>query len=417
MPLHGYPSLDGSECPYPFYDTWREEAPVHALADRPNIYVVARYRDVKYVVSHPELFSSVDSRSGLNPFGNVGEATMAGRVMIESDPPHHKAKRDLAFKPLKPGRLTAHEKPIRGFVNDLIDAFAPRGHADLIADFGDRLPILVISYLLGLPAEDHDWIRAWGRLETSGLTWMPKEWQESQRVNAVRMGEYLGEKLRERAENPGDDMLSEMVKVQIERDGEFDLDDVRTQAGSVMAGGVLTTAHSIGSTMLLLLGHPEELARVKADPARIETVINEAIRAESPVQWVPRVAKEDVEVDGTTIPAGSHVLVMWGSANRDPEFWDEPERFDPDRKRLKNHVAFGYGIHFCLGAPLARLESRLAIEQLLSRLPDIRLADDNDFSHIRSPSFRGLQQLNVEFTPVGTASPAGRRRPRAGRVA
>jgi cytochrome P450 len=328
---------------------------------------------------------------------------MGGRVMIESDPPHHKAKRDLAFQPLKPGRLKAYEPRIRGFADQLIDDFAARGEADLIADFGDKLPILVISDILGLPDSDHAWIRAWGRAETSGLTWMPKDFQERQKVTASKMGDYLTDKLLARVDDPRDDVLSEMVQAQIRRDGEFNLDDVRGQAGAVLAGGVLTTAHSIGSTMLLLLGHPEELARVKAGFGRLETTINEAIRVESPIQWVPRVAAEDHEVGGTLIPKGSYVLIMWASANRDPAFWDEPEKFDPDRPKLKNHVAFGYGIHFCLGAPLARLESRVAIEQMLTRLPDIRLADDNDYRHIGSPSFRGLQRLNVAFTPVAAA--------------
>jgi cytochrome P450 len=404
MPMHGYPGTESAECPYPYYDAWREEAPVHALEDRPNIYVVSRYEDVKYVVSHPELFSSVGSRSGLNGFGNVGEATMGGRVMIETDPPYHKAKRDLAFKPLKPGRLKAYEPKLREFVDRLIDDFAERGEADLIADFGDKLPIHVISHILGLPESDHAWIRAWGRAETSGLTWMPQEFQDKQKVTASKMGDYLTEKLLERAEDPGDDMLSEMIRAQVRRDGELDIDEIRGQAGAVLAGGVLTTAHSIGSTMLLILSHPEELARVKADFDRLETTINEAIRVESPIQWVPRVAAEDHEVGGTAIPKGSYVLVMWGSANRDPAFWKDAETFDPDRPKLKNHVAFGYGIHFCLGAPLARLESRLAIEGLLTRLPDLRLAPSNDFQHIGSPSFRGLRRLDVQFTPVPAAA-------------
>jgi cytochrome P450 len=321
-------------------------------------------------------------------------------VMIESDPPYHKPKRELAFKPLKPGRLKAYEPAIRRYVDMLIDGFAGRGSADLIADFGDKLPVYVTSHILGLPDADHAWIRAWGRAETSGLTWMPKDFQERQKATASKMGDYLTEQLLERVERPRDDMLSEMLQAQVRRDGELNLEDVRGQAGAVMAGGVLTTAHSIGSTMLLLLGHPEELERVKADFGRLETTINEAIRVESPIQWVPRVAAEDHEVGGTLIPKGSYVLVMWGSANRDPGFWDEPAEFNPDRPKLKNHVAFGYGIHFCLGAPLARLESRLAVEGLLTRLPDIHVSADNDFRHIPSPSFRGLRRLNVEFTPV-----------------
>jgi cytochrome P450 len=262
----------------------------------------------------------------------------------------------------------------------------------------------VISHILGLPESDHAWIRAWGRAETSGLTWMPQEFQDKQKVTASKMGDYLTEKLLERAEDPGDDMLSEMIRAQVRRDGELDIDEIRGQAGAVLAGGVLTTAHSIGSTMLLILSHPEELARVKADFDRLETTINEAIRVESPIQWVPRVAAEDHEVGGTAIPKGSYVLVMWGSANRDPAFWKDAETFDPDRPKLKNHVAFGYGIHFCLGAPLARLESRLAIEGLLTRLPDLRLAPSNDFQHIGSPSFRGLRRLDVQFTPVPAAA-------------
>ena len=393
-----YPSREGAECPYPLFTQWREQAPVHEVPDRPGMFVVSRYEDVRFVARHPELFSSVGSRSRLNPFGNVGEQSMADLVTIETDPPDHKRKRSLSYGTIAPGKLKAKAPMIRGFVDELIDAFIERGSCDLVEEFARPLPIKVMRTLLGLPESDEARIRDFSVLEASGLSWMPQQHQDAQRQRAVAMGEYLTEQVNDRLAHPGgDDVISQIVHGHLERGREPNIDYLRSESGSILVGGIVTTTHLIGMAMLLLIQHPASMETLRRDPRRITRMLEEAIRVESPVQWVPRIATADVELGSTTIPKGSHVLVMWGSANRDTDQFQHPEQFDPTRPNVKDHVGFGYGIHFCLGAPLARLEARISFERLLARLTDIRLSDREDLPHIDSPSFRGLVRLPIEF--------------------
>ena len=153
----------------------------------------------------------------------------------------------------------------------------------------------------------------------------------------------------------------------------------------------------MGNTLLLLLNSPDALARVYREPESIQGMVDEGLRVESPVQWNPRVAAVDTDLGGVHIPAGSHLLVMFASANRDEARWDDADGFDIDRDDSTDHLSFGYGTHRCLGAQLARLEGRIAFERLLSRLPNLRVGKGNDFTHLPSPSFRGLNRLEIEF--------------------
>jgi cytochrome P450 len=395
-----YPSTEGAECPYPFYDRIRNEAPIYELPDRPNVFAVSRFEDVAEVARNTEVFSSVESRSGLNPFDHLG-AKGPRPSMIESDDPAHKAARDLCFQPFKPGRIKAYDPMVTELVDELIDGFASRGRMEFVEEFAAPLPILVTCRLLGLPLSDYDLIRQWGALEVSGLAWMPEERQQQQLESAKGMAPYITEKLLERREAPGDDILSELIQRQIEAHGEFDLEWVRTQAAVILAGGIITTAHAISSGMLLLVEQPERMAEVRADLGLVPKLTEEILRIESPVQWVPRRVTRDTELGGVSIPAGAHVLLMWGSANRDPAAWDAPEEFRVAREGVARHMAFGLGAHFCLGAPLARLEMRIAFERLLTRLDDLRLAADApEIRHIDSPSFRGIRELPLEFRPA-----------------
>jgi cytochrome P450 len=398
-----YPSTHGAECPYSVYEFWRGEAPVYNIPDRPHIWVVSRYEDVKYVAQHPEVFSSAGSRRRLNGFDFVGDADGAGQTMLESDPPVHSAKRALVFPSIKPGRLRAHEPWIAEIVDRLIDGIADRGECDFVADFSEPLPVEVMMRLFAIPARDRPLLDEWSDLEFSGIPWVSAGERERQLRNANRLGEYLTELALERRESPGDDLVSEVIRAQVERDGDFDLVETRAQLSVVLAGGAATTQHMLGGALLLLLEHPEELERCRRDAARIPRVLEEAMRLESSVQWVPRAVERDTEIAGTSIPAGSYVLLMFGSANRDPAAFDDPARFDPDRPHVQRHLAFGSGPHSCVGAPLARLEGRIAFERLLARLRDLRLVDPGDTPHVPSPSFRGLRRLRIAFEAVPAA--------------
>ena len=394
-----YPSIEGAQCPYDVYAYWQESAPVYQIPDHPNWYVVSRYEDILRILRTPELFSSVGSRGRMAQVdGNLGNTKrVEGLTMIDSDAPAHRPKRRLVSLMFTPGRLRGYEPVIRKLVDELIDAFIDEHEIEFISAFAAPLPVRVTSALFGIPREDENWIHEWGQLEASGFPWMPKDRQEHQVANGQRMSQYLRQMLIERVEQPRDDIYSKIIEEQIRVDGNLDLDYVLAQVGVITAGGVITTAHAVGSTMLLLLENPELMASIAGDHSRIPRMFEESIRLESPVQWVPRIVVQDTQIAGVDLPAGAHVLMMFGSANRDENQWTCPAQFDPDRSDVFDHLAFGNGEHYCLGAQLARLEGRVAFEQIFKRLTNIQLAAGNSFPHIPSPSFRGLKELHVTF--------------------
>jgi cytochrome P450 len=255
-----YPSTDGAECPFPLYRYWREEAPVYRLPDRPDVYVVSRYEDVKQVARDPATFSSVGSRTRLNGFGFVGEPTH-GKAIVESDPPGHKAKHDLAFDALKPGRIKEHAGWIEAIVDGLIDRFIDRGGCEFVGEFARRLPVAVTARFFGIPDQDLPLLEQWADLEVSGLSWMPPDRQERQRRDSVEMGAYLERLVRDRYEHPGADFVSQLILLQAERDGEPDLGEILAISGNVLAGGAATTQHMLGGARPLPPG-------TDLDPAR-----------------------------------------------------------------------------------------------------------------------------------------------------
>jgi cytochrome P450 len=205
--------------------------------------------------------------------------------------------------------------------------------------------------------------------------------------------------VRDRYEHPReDDFLTDMIRAQIERDGRLDIGYVAAEAGNILAAGNLTTADMLASTMVLLLSTPGLYERVRDDPRLVPQLIEESVRVESPVQWTQRVAIADAEIAGVPIPKGAVVLLAWAAANRDPERFDEPEELRLGRPRvMREHLGFGNGLHHCVGAPLARLEGRVAFTTLLARLPNLRLADDHDPRHILNMVFRAPRSVHLRF--------------------
>jgi cytochrome P450 len=393
-----YPSMEGAECPWPVFEYLRREAPVYQIPDRPNLYIVTRYDDVKAIFLNTEVFSSHNSRDGLLGFDILlSTASSGGHGMIQTDPPAHKPKRDLGFAALKPARLKIYEPWIHEIAGDLIDKFIDEGRCEFVSEFATALPTILTLRLMGVPEEDMPWVQLWATFEASGASWMPKEFLERQRTNGAKMFEYLSARLQERYEQPRDDFMSAVIRAQIDRDGEFDLAEVRAQVAILLGGGVVTTAHFLSSLLLLLLQNPEQMAKVREDQKLIVRMIEEGVRLEPPAVWQPRRVTIDTELDGVRIPAGSFVLLMQGAANRDESKFDCPAKFDVTRDNADQHLSFGQGPHRCLGAPLARMEVRIAFQHLLTRLHNIRLAPGNDLTHIPSPSFRGLKRLEIEF--------------------
>lgn len=397
-----YPTPELVECPYAFYAALRDEAPVHRLPN--GDFVVSRWEDVVEVDRHPELFSN--AIGPLNPgfaeaYGvQMGEGALSPWPLPFTDPPEHRLKRQLLLPLVSRDRLREVEPMIRELADSLIDRFVDDGRCEFRQAFADELPPLVMLRILDVPPADEPIVRAWmATSQGQGYRHATEEQKARQRRALGEARAYFEELVLERFERPGTDFLSELARAKHERDGSLDLYYLVGEVTTLYQAAYHNTIFSLVSTLELLLRNPDEMAKVLADRALVRNAFDEALRAESPVQWLQRVVVEDTELRGVALPKGSVVLILYGAANRDERTFPEPARFDVERPNVvKQQLGFGHGIHLCLGAPLARLEGQVALEQLLSRLANIRLAEGrNDFSHVPSVNHRALRALHIEF--------------------
>jgi cytochrome P450 len=373
-----YPSHEVVTCPYPFYSALREQSPVHRLPS--GDYLVSRWEDLVHVAKHPELFSNAIGH--VNP--GFDEATAAraeeegGTVMTPwalpfTDPPDHTNKRSLLLPLFMPEPMRSYEPTIRALTDELIDEFPAAGAVEFRRAFADHLPPRVMLTLFGVPREDEPMVRGW--MQTSqgqGFRLASDEQKATQQKAMAEAHIYFEKMLRDRVDEPRDDLLTDIVRRKLDRDGQLDLYYLVGEVTTIYSAAYHNTVYMLASTMELLLDNPDQMQRVLDDPALIRGMIDESLRLQSPVQWLQRVVTEDTELGGVELPAGSVCLVLWGSGNRDAERFPDPERFQVDRKNaLRDHLAFGFGIHKCLGARLARLEGQIAFEQLLTRLRGI----------------------------------------------
>lgn len=385
-----YPALEHSECPFPMFDRLREEHPVYRVPGSGD-FLVTRLDDLQYVANHPELFSSSPPDVPWSPGWSD--------TMIAHDPPTHTPLRQLVYRSFTPGKMKTYEPMVREVADGLIDSFIDHGEVEMVTAYANPMSLRVTIRLLGLPMEDGSWIeRLVGPFEAQGIRYHPEERQAVQMANGDRLLDYLRGHVRERLERPTDDVMSQIIAHHLETTDDPNIDYLAAESNVILAGGLQTTGHMIASAMLLLLQQPGLMARVSADHSLIPRLLDETLRLESPAQWQPRYATQDTEIAGVEIPSGACVLMVFAAANRDPERFECPADFDLDRKNLAKSVAFGAGPHFCLGAPLARMEGRVSFEQLLTRLQNIRFAENkNDFSHYRTVFFRAPNTLQLWF--------------------
>jgi cytochrome P450 len=269
------------------------------------------------------------------------------------------------------------------------------GRSDLIHDLAEPLPAIVIAELLGVPAEDHRQFREWSSQLIAGVGALGnREIQTASALAAEHIFKYLADIIAARRRSPCDDLISAMIHAQEETDALSDAELLAT-SNLILLAGHETTTNLIGNGMLALLRQPDQLARLRAEPPLMPSAIEELLRYDGPVQATVRVALEDVEIDGHAVPAGSMVMANIGAANHDPDEFDEPERLDLGRDP-NNHLAFGFGVHFCMGAPMARLEAQLALGALIARFPSIELLDDAP-EYRPNPILRGLKRLDLEL--------------------
>ena len=316
--------------------------------------------------------------------------------MINFDPPEHNRRRGIISAGFTPRRVQDHEAFLRRTVDDLIDGVIERGECDFVRDIATPLPMFMIGELMGLPQSDHAQLLEWSDLFATG----GDEVREEVGPAVLAYAEYINEKIAQRRGGQSEDLVSLAVNADLKGEPLSDVDLV-FETMLVLVGGDETTRHVISGGLEALLLHPAEMVKLREDPSKLTTAIEEMLRWVTPIKNMNRTATRDVEIRGQNIREGDRLLLLYPSANRDSEVFEDPFRFKIDRSP-NPHVSFGgYGRHHCLGAQLARLEIRILFEALLERMTDIELASpDEQLPRRRGNFVLGIEQMPVRFTPA-----------------
>jgi cytochrome P450 len=373
--------------PYPVYRRLRDAFPVHHNARR-RFWTLSRHADVLAALQAPDLFISGKGVYVGVPDYDDGKITAEVPLLITTDRPRHTQLRALVSRAFTPRRIALLEPRIRAIARGLLDDIKGRREFDLVREFSGPLPTIVIAELLGVPAEDQEWFK---EKSTAVAQFDPSAPRDDAAVGpAIELGRYLAEVLEARRREPRDDLLSALLAAEIDGQRLSDVELIGFGFLLLVAGNE-TTTNLISNAAILLDRHRDQRRLLLEDPARIAGAVEEFLRYDSPVQGLARTTTAPVTLHGVTIPEGGKVLLLFGSANHDERAIPEAERFDVLRAP-NPHVAFGFGAHFCLGANLARLEARVAFEELLARLPDYRMTQSRVERHCSGP-IRGALSL------------------------
>ncbi len=386
--------------PFPHFAAARAACPVQPvhLSDGHDAWVILGHEAARQALNHPRI--SKDMLAALADDPDVVAEGLPGpafsRHMLNVDPPDHTRLRRLVAKAFLPSRVAALEPRVQTLADDLLDELAAQGPetiVDLIAGFAHPLPFQVICELLGVPEADRPPLH-------DGFGVLMRPWGDDPPPEAVRASDlivgYLADLVAAKRRSPGDDLVS--VLVSAGDDEQLDDQEILSSLFQLFVAGHDTTTSNIGNAVVALLDHPDQLDALRADLDQMPLAVEELLRYSAPVPHATfRMTSEALAIDGTEIPGGQQVLVCLAAANRDPAAHPDPDVLDITRP-ARAHLAFGHGIHFCLGAPLARLEARVALASLLRRFPDIRLAcprDELEWAHGDGLVLRGLETLPV----------------------
>jgi cytochrome P450 len=386
--------------PFPFYKTLRGQGPVRRVVTVRGVeaWLVTRYEEGLAALSDPRFSSDLRDATDTRLLNQLPSAERESflRSMIRVGPPDHTRLRRLVSKAFTARRVAALRPRVQEITDGLIDAVLPAGRADLVAGLALPLPVTVISELLGVPAADRAGFQQW----TDVMLAQGEHFDREEVDGAWRtMWSYLEGLISGKRSRPGDDLLSALITAR-DDEGSLEEDELIAMAFLLLVAGYITTVDLIAGGTATLLAHPQQLKLLRDDPGLLPGAVEELLRYDGPVNpGVIRFPTEDVEIGGVTIPRGESVLIATAIADRDPEHFADPDRLDVTRAE-NAHLAFGHGAHYCLGAPLARLEGEIAIGTLFRRLPDLALAVPFEELRWQVASLRGPKAVPVTFTPA-----------------
>jgi cytochrome P450 len=358
--------------PYPVFRRLRDEAPLY-YNEPHDFFAVSRYTDVERGLVDRETY--ISGRGGILELIKANIEMPPG-ILIFEDPPLHTVHRGLLSRVFTPKKMAALEPKVREFCARSLDPLIGAGGFDFVADIGAQMPMRVIGMLLGIPEEDQEAIRDHGNASLRTQAGKPMKYKQEDFVSGAIFADYV----EWRAQHPSEDLMTELLLAEFEDETgttrRLTREEILTYVNVIAGAGNETTTRLIGWAGKVLAEHPDQRRELVEDPALIPNAVEELLRYEPPAPHVGRCVARDVELHGQTVPAGSAILMLVGAANRDDRRFADPDQFDIHR-RIGQHLAFGYGIHFCLGAALARLEGRVALEEILQRFPEWDVDVDN----------------------------------------
>jgi cytochrome P450 len=381
------------EDPYPIYRALREHAPIYKNAEF-GFWALSRHADVVAgFKDHERLCNS----GGISlEMGDLGSDLTLVLSFLGMDPPRHTRMRGLVSRGFTPRRVAELEPRIRQMATAYIDRFIERGHCDFVAEFAGRLPMDVVSEMFGVPESDRDELRAWADTvlhRDEGVRGVPPEGVAA----SMKLLEYFFKLVASRRKRPGEDLASALLQVEVDGD-RLDEKDIIAFCYLMIIAGNETTTKLLANALYWLEQNPAARAEVVANPALVPNWVEETLRYDNSTQLMARTATRDFELHGERIARGEKLLLLIGSANRDERVFAQPERFHIQRDTSES-LAFGKGIHFCLGAALARLEGRVSLEEVMRRLPDYRV-EASGIQRVHSTNVRGFSALPLAFTPA-----------------
>jgi cytochrome P450 len=384
--------------------------------DDAGFFVVTGYKEAQFVTGHPELFSSANPMGpSVAPAAAAIEAALAGDpalaarvtaintnrgvVLFTADPPRHTRHRKLLSRALTARAVAALEPDIRAICSDAVDSFAGRGTVEFIGEYASVISALTLGIVLGVPRTDTRNFLRWGRaINTSIGAQLTQAEIRACITDQLEFLNYFEAQIETRRAAPSGDILSAIANARYENEEPFTAEEVLGITSQIVSAGVETTSKLIGTGMRFLCDRPDMLERCSATPELIPGFLEECLRLEAPIQGLFRVATRDTVVGEQSIPSGAVIWVVWGAANRDHVVFESPAALDPSRENLRSHMSFGHGVHFCIGAPLARLEARIALETFLSRLQDIRLDTSAEVAYEPNYIIHGITRLPMAFS-------------------